>query len=49
MHCNINIIKQLLMIYNECKNASIPQKWIGSSIGIGFESGLIPHNDLFSD
>lgn len=39
------ITYQLVSLAMACKSAAVPQKWIGSSVALGFDAGLLPSRD----
>ncbi len=43
------ILKLLIKLSVCCDRVKVPQKWIGSSLAIGFDSGALPHRSMSED
>jgi len=35
-------VKQLTKLFTSCQNLPVPQMWLGSSVALGFDSGVLP-------
>jgi len=40
------VLRQLAKLSVACRRSPVPQKWIGSSVGLGFDAGHLPARDV---
>lgn len=39
------IVLRLVLLILVCRNMTVPEKWIGSSVGLGYDDGFLPPRD----